>query len=241
MTRTALVTGASRGIGRAVVDRLVDDGVRVFGLYRTPGEAADALEERLARATPAGCAHQCDVSDEKQVVAAVARCVELFGGIDVVVNNAGISDVTPLGEIGREHWDEMLATNVTGPYQVTRAALAHLRPGASIVSITSGLAIVGAPGKTHYAASKAALIGFTKALSREVGRRGIRVNAVAPGIIDTQMSAADLNPQLRARYEGQCALGRIGKPTELAEVVAFLADERSSYVSGQVLLVDGGM
>ncbi|EWM13574.1 SDR family NAD(P)-dependent oxidoreductase [Kutzneria sp. 744] len=241
MTRTALVTGASRGIGKAVVQRLLADGVRVCGLYRTEGEAAELLAKELEAASPKGIALQCDISDEQQVHAAVARCAEEFGGIDVLVNNAGVTTFALLENLERVHWDSLFATNVTGPYLVTRAVLPLMGPGASIVTITSGLGITGAPGKTHYAASKAALIGFTKALSREVGRRDIRVNAIAPGIIETEMSAVGLNPELKARYEGQCALGRIGQSPELAEVVAFLADHRSSYVNGQTLMVDGGM
>ncbi|MEC3974258.1 SDR family NAD(P)-dependent oxidoreductase [Amycolatopsis sp. H20-H5] len=241
MTRTALVTGASRGIGRAVVDRLLADGVRVCGLYRTEGDAARLLAKELDSASPKGLTLRCDVSSEEQVGQAVARCAEEFGGIDILINNAGVATFAMLDNLDLAQWESTFATNVTGPYLVTRAALPHLRPGSSVVTVTSGLGITGAPGKTHYAASKAALIGFTKALSREVGRRGVRVNAVAPGIIETEMSAAGLNPELRARYEGQCALGRIGQPPELAEVVAFLADPRSSYVNGQTLMVDGGM
>ncbi|MFD9893573.1 SDR family NAD(P)-dependent oxidoreductase [Amycolatopsis sp. NPDC059027] len=239
MTRTALVTGASRGIGRAVVDRLLADGVRVCGLYRTEGEAAGLLAKELEAASPKGLALACDVSSPARVRDAVGRCAEEFGGIDILVNNAGVAPFSLLENLEPEQWEATFATNVTGPYLVTRAALPHLRPGGSVVTITSGLGITGAPGKTHYAASKAALIGFTKALSREIGRRDVRVNAIAPGIIETEMSAP--NAELRARYEGQCALGRIGQPSELAEVVAFLADHRSSYVNGQTLMVDGGM
>jgi 3-oxoacyl-[acyl-carrier protein] reductase len=241
MTRTALVTGASRGIGRAVVNRLLADGVRVCGLYRTEGDEARLLAKELDSASPRGLTLRCDVSSEDEVRQAVARCAEEFGGIDVLVNNAGIAPFSMLDNLELAQWESTFATNVTGPYLVTRAALPHLRPGGSVVTVTSGLGITGAPGKTHYAASKAALIGFTKALSREIGGRGIRVNAVAPGIIETEMSAASLDPGLRARYEGQCALGRIGQAPELAEVVAFLADHRSSYVNGQTLMVDGGM
>ncbi|MEU5264151.1 SDR family NAD(P)-dependent oxidoreductase [Amycolatopsis sp. NPDC021455] len=239
MTRTALVTGASRGIGQAVVRRLLADGVRVCGLYRTEGEAAGLLAKELGSASPRGLALPCDVTSAEQVRDAVARCGEEFGGIDVLVNNAGVAPFAMLENLGLQEWEATFATNVTGPYLVTKAALPHLRAGGSVVTITSGLGITGAPGKTHYAASKAALIGFTKALSRELGRRGIRVNAVAPGIVETEMSAP--NAELRKRYEAQCALGRIGQPPELAEVVAFLADHRSSYVNGQTLMVDGGM
>jgi 3-oxoacyl-[acyl-carrier protein] reductase len=235
--KRVVVTGGTRGIGRAVVLAFAANGARVYTCGRTESAAARGLREEL------GAGHTVDVADMADPAACrgfVDRAWETLGGIDVLVNNAGAVSHRTLVEMDDGEWDRILDTNLRGTMAVTRAALPALSDGAAIVHVASAVATVGMVGRTHYTASKAAVVGFNRSLCKEVGPRGIRTNVVAPGIIETDQ-AAGLTPEARKRYEQLAALQRLGTPEDVAGVVLFLASDRSRFVSGQTLVVDGGI
>ena len=236
--RVALVTGSTRGIGRAIVERLAECGAKVAVVGRDQGRADEAA--RAIGGEARGFA--CDVSD----TAAVARLVEdvekAFGTLDILVNNAGLTRDNLLMRIKDDDWDAVLDANLRGAFVAIRAASRGMmkRRWGRIVNIASVVGIIGNKGQANYAASKAGLIGLTKSVAKELSSRNILANAVAPGFIETDMTAA-MTPEARAALGGQIPLERLGTPGDVAGVVAFLASDHAAYITGQVLVVDGGM
>jgi len=238
--KRALVTGGSRGIGRGVALALAQQGVLVAACYQQESEAVSSLAKELEGYHPRNFVVQVDVSDQTSVVQMVENVRQRLGGLDILVNNAGVISHIPLAKMELEQWEQVLATNLTSLYLVTRAALNLLVDGSSIVNIGSAVASVGIPMRTHYTASKAGVVGFSRSLCKEVGARSIRVNVVAPGVIDTHQ-AAGLSPEQRARYASMAALGRLGRAEDIGDVVLFLASDLSRFVSGTTINVDGGI
>ncbi|GIG92065.1 SDR family NAD(P)-dependent oxidoreductase [Plantactinospora endophytica] len=234
--KKALVTGGTRGIGRAVVLGLAAAGADVVTCYRQQSEAVEALTEDLAKTPGDHHVLKADVSRGEDVDRLLAHCQSVYGSLDVLVNNAGAISHVPFGELPRDEWRRVLDTNLTGVFTVTQQALSLLTPRASIVLIGSKAAGVGIPLRAHYTASKAALTGLARSLCKELGPRGLRVNVVAPGIVDT----VELPPEQAAKYSSIISLGRLGRPEEIANVVAFLASDLASYVTGTTINVDGG-
>ncbi|MFC5723491.1 SDR family NAD(P)-dependent oxidoreductase [Streptomyces gamaensis] len=238
--KRVLITGGTRGIGRCTALAFARAGARVITCHRSPGEEAAGLEKEL---TQYGAAHRvvrCDVTSEKDVTRLAAGCRELYGGLDVLVNNVGCDGPVPFGDLEQPEWRRMFDTNVTTAYLVTRAALPLLADGASVINVGSSAALRGRAGGVHYTASKAALIGFTRALCKELGPRGIRVNTVSPGLTETEPGAG-LPPAAVEHITGMTALGRIAQPEDIAGAVLFLAGDTSRYVTGTTLNVDGGI
>ncbi len=239
--KIALVTGAARGIGRAIAVQLAADGADVA----LCDVKADWLEETAAAVRDLGRRAECyamDVADGAAVGAAVARAAADFGRLDILVNNAGITRDGLIMRMKDEAWDEVLAVNLTSVFLTCRRLsrlMANQRKG-SIINISSVVGIMGNGGQTNYAASKAGIIGFSKSLARELASRSVRVNVVAPGFISTSMTDV-LGEQTKEQIKTQIPLGRIGNAEEVARSVAFLASENASYITGQVLAVDGGM
>lgn len=236
--KRALVTGASRGIGRAVALALAAEGARVVAGHRQPGEAAQRLAGELA----AGGGHvvRADVSRADEVRELLRQCAGLLGGLDILVNCAGVLIPQPYAQLSQEVWDEHVAVNLTGAHLVIQQALPLLADGGSIVNISSGLAFAGMPARAAYAAAKAGLTGLTRSLIRELGTRGIRVNVIAPGMVETEMLAAQ-PAEARRRFEAVSALHRVGQTADIAAVTLFLASPLSGFVNGVTLPVDGGV
>jgi 3-oxoacyl-[acyl-carrier protein] reductase len=235
--RVALVTGGSRGIGAAVSRELSRAGARVAVNYRAGQETAESIAAEVG-----GIALQADVADPAQAGALVERAEAELGPLDVLVCNAGITRDTLIVRMSDEEWDEVLDTNLRGVFNVCRAAARGMlkRRNGAIVNMTSVVGLHGNPGQTNYAASKAGIVGFTKALAKELGSRGVRVNAVAPGYITTELTDT-LPDELKQLILGNTALGRLGDPADVAGCVRFLCSDEARFVTGVVLQVDGGL
>ena len=241
--KRALVTGGSRGIGRAVCLALAARGMRVAVNYAGNAAAAEEVVQAcLQQGAPDAFAVQADVSDAEQVRALVAAVSERWGGVDVLVNNAGITRDGLLLRMRESDFDAVLATNLKGAFSCMQAVARPMmkQRWGRIVNLSSVVGLRGNVGQANYAASKAGLIGLTKSAARELAGRGITVNCVAPGFIETDMTAA-LPESVRADLLGQIPLGRLGAAEEVAAAVAFLASPQAAYITGQVLCVDGGM
>ena len=241
MSKTVLITGAARGIGRAIAERLAKDGWRLILNYHHSEDAARTLAAALTDNGADVMLYQADVSDATAAHAMVTDAVQRFDGIDALVNNAGIAQTRLFTDITDEEWRVMQAVHVDGAFNCCKAVLPYMirNHRGSIVNITSVWGLTGASCEVHYSAAKAALIGMTKALAKEVGPSGITVNAVAPGVIQTDM----LRGYTAADLESLCddtPLCRLGTPADVAGVVAFLLSDDASFITGETLRVDGG-
>ena len=242
MSRVALVTGGSRGIGRAIAERLAADGHQVAVNYTANKEAADAAVEAITAAGGTTIAVQGDVGDPEAVAALFETVADQLGPVEILVNNAGITRDDLILRMGLEAWDDVIETNLRSVYLATKTALRGMLRAkwGRVISISSVSGIAGNPGQANYAASKAGIIGFTKSVAREVGSRGITVNAVAPGFIETDMTEA-LGEEINEAVTERIALGRLGQPEEVAAAVGYLSSDEAAYVTGHTLVVDGGI
>ncbi|HET7563143.1 MAG TPA: 3-oxoacyl-ACP reductase FabG [Rhodanobacteraceae bacterium] len=235
----ALVTGASRGIGAAIADELAAQGAKVVGTA-TSDAGARAIGDRLA--AHGGEGRVVNVTDGAAVEALIDGVIKDHGKLSILVNNAGITRDQLLMRMKDEDWQAILDTNLTSVYRTSKAVLRTMMKArhGRIVNIASVVGVTGNPGQTNYAAAKAGIIAFSKSLAREIGSRGITVNVVAPGFIDTDMTRA-LNDEQRKALEAGIALGRLGEPADIARAVAFLASPAANYITGETLHVNGGM
>ena len=239
--KACLVTGGSRGIGRAIALELGRRGASVAVGYAHNEAAAEEVAAEIAKSGGQSFAFRCDVQDPDLVGPAVAKVVDSFGKIDVLVNNAGITRDRSLAKMSQEEWDAVLQTNLTSVFNLTARVLPHMVQAGygRIVNISSVIGLHGNFGQANYAAAKAGIIGFTKAAALEVARKGVTVNAIAPGFIETEMIAA-MPDEVRARILEKIPMGRFGRPEEIAQVVAFLVSS-GDYITGQVIAIDGGL
>ena len=237
--KIALVTGASRGIGAAIADTLAQAGATVIGTA-TSESGASAIAQRLAQWH--GTGRTLNAAAPGSVEELIASVEKEFGKLDILVNNAGITRDNLLMRMKEEEWDEIMTVNLKSVYRASKAVLRGMmkQRAGRIITITSVVGTMGNAGQTNYAAAKAALQGFSKSLAREVGSRGITVNCVAPGFIDTDMTRA-LPEETRQAFEAQTALGCFGTPQDIADAVLFLASDQARYITGQTLHVNGGM
>lgn len=237
----AFVTGASRGIGRAIAEGLGSQGATVVGTATTQA-GADAISERLAAAGIEGSGLMLNVADQESVDAGMKFIKDNFGAPTILVNNAGITRDNLLMRMKEDEWQSIIDTDLTSVYRLSKACLRGMMKarGGRIISITSVVGVTGNPGQANYCAAKAGMIGFTKSLAREIGGRGITVNAVAPGFIDTDMTKELPDDQRNALVAG-IPLARLGTPDEIANAVVFLASPGAAYITGETLHVNGGM
>lgn len=236
--RVALVTGGSRGIGLAIATTLRAAGARVAILGRDGARAEDAARTLGEDVVPV----TADIADGSQVTAAVGTVEQALGPVDILVNNAGLTKDGLLARMTGDDWDLVLNANLKGAFQMTKAVTRGMmkRRWGRVINIASVVGLIGNAGQVNYAASKAGLIGLTKSVARELASRNVLVNAVAPGFIDTDMTRA-LSDQQRAALMAQIPLGRLGQDTDVARAVLFLASDHADYITGQVIVVDGGM
>lgn len=234
--KTVLVTGGSRGIGAAMVEKFAASGYRVIINYNSSKEAAESLASRIGAA-----ALRADVGSPEEVGAMFEQINSRFGGVDVLVNNAGISKISLMTDCSESEWQRIINVNLGGAYRVTKAALGYMinRKDGCIINISSMWGVSGASCEAAYSASKAGLIGLTKALAKELGPSGIRVNAIAPGLIDTDMNM-ELDAETRRGLIGETPLMRIGTPEDVAGLACFLAGGGGAFITGQVFGVNGG-
>jgi 3-oxoacyl-[acyl-carrier protein] reductase len=242
MSRVALVTGGSRGIGRAVAEHLAGRGDAVAVNYAKNQDAADEVVAAIEGLGGTAMSVQADVGDADSVTAMLEKVTSGLGPVAILVNNAGITRDGLLLRMGTDQWDDVIETNLRSVYLCTRAALRPMLRArwGRVVSLSSVSGISGNPGQANYAASKAAVIGFTRSVAREVGSRGITVNAVAPGFIKTDMTEA-LGDGVAEAAVDRIASGRLGRPQEVASAVGYLASDEAAYITGQTLVVDGGL
>ena len=240
--KIALVTGAGRGIGRAIAETLAAQGAYVYLNYHGSKEAAEQAVVQIVQNGGRAEAVQCNVADFQACGEMIAQVVKKSGRLDILVNNAGITKDGLLMKMSEEDYDQVLDINLKGTFHTIRHASRYLLKQRSgrIINITSVSGVLGNAGQANYSASKAGVIGLTKSAARELASRGICVNAVAPGYVETDMTQA-LSGQVKAQMLSQIPLGRAASPQEIADVVLFLASEQSAYMTGQVLCVDGGM
>lgn len=241
MEKVAVVTGGSRGIGRAVALALAGAGLDIIINYASREEEAGAVVEEIKALGRRGEAVQGDVSSSGQGEKIIKHCLAKFGKIDILVNNAGVTRDSLVLRMKEEDWDKVININLKGTYNCTRAALRPMLKARTgrVINLASVVGLTGNPGQANYAAAKAGVIGFTRSVAREVASRGITVNAVAPGFIETDMTAK-LAGDTRREYLKQVPLGRFGEPRDVAAAVRFLALD-AGYMTGQVLVVDGGL
>ena len=240
--KIALVTGGSRGIGRAVAIELAKEGATVAINYAGNKAAAEEVQSIITEMGGKAMIIQADVSDEKSATQMVEEVITQLGGVDILVNNAGITRDGLFIRMKEEDWNAVINTNLTGIFNCTKVAAKYMMKKRSgrIINMSSVSGIMGNAGQTNYAAAKAGVIGFTKSLAREMASRGITVNAVAPGFIATDMTAA-MPEKAQEHVLTSIPLGKMGKPEDIANAVLFLASDKASYITGQVIHVDGGM
>lgn len=240
-SKTALVTGGSRGIGRAIALRLASEGAQVVVTARTQ-ESAEKTVREIQGLGGTGKAMAVDVTSRSAVEAMIKATVEAFGGLDILVNNAGITRDNIVMRMSEEEWHDVLGTNLTGIFNTIRAAsrvMMKQRAG-KIINLASVVAEIGNKGQANYCAAKAGVIGLTKTVARELASRNVQVNAIAPGFIETDMTAV-LPEAVKQELQQSIPLGRIGKPEDVAALAAFLASSEADYITGQVFNVDGGL
>lgn len=240
--KVAIITGANRGIGQAIAVEFAKQGAKVVLVARN----SDNLKETVALITETGSENyvltQANVTIGDEVAACVKKALDTYGRVDILVNNAGVTRDNLLALMSEQEWDDVLLTNLKSVFLFTKAVTRPMikqRIG-SIINITSVVGVTGNAGQSNYAASKAGMIGFTKSVAKELAKRNIRVNAIAPGFIQTRMTG-QLGDEQKQQVLGHIALGRFGEPKEIADVAVFLASESSKYMTGQTLVVDGGL
>lgn len=240
--KVVLITGASRGIGKAIAEACVQQGATVAFTYISSDEKAKALENELSANGGVAKGFKSDAGNFDAAQVLVDQVVETFGTVDVLVNNAGITRDTLLMRMSEEQWDEVMATNLKSAFNLTKAVIKPMLKAkkGSIINMSSVVGVSGNAGQSNYAASKAGLIGFTKSVAQELGSRNIRCNAIAPGFIETEMTAA-LDEKVVQDWRNSIPLKRGGSPEDVANTTVFLASEMSAYVTGQTIHVCGGM
>ncbi|EOA9326968.1 3-oxoacyl-[acyl-carrier-protein] reductase [Staphylococcus aureus] len=242
MTKSALVTGASRGIGRSIALQLAEEGYNVAVNYAGSKEKAEAVVEEIKAKGVDSFAIQANVADADEVKAMIKEVVSQFGSLDVLVNNAGITRDNLLMRMKEQEWDDVIDTNLKGVFNCIQKATPQMlrQCSGAIINLSSVVGAVGNPGQANYVATKAGVIGLTKSAARELASRGITVNAVAPGFIVSDMTDA-LSDELKEQMLTQIPLARFGQDTDIANTVAFLASDKAKYITGQTIHVNGGM
>jgi 3-oxoacyl-[acyl-carrier protein] reductase len=240
--KVALVTGASRGLGRAVAERFAAGGVRVAVVYRARADAAQQVVDGIQSVGGEARAFQADVRSSSAVQEMVRQVLEAWDVVDILVNNAGIARDGLLARMSEEDWHDVIETHLTGAYLCSKAVLRGMmrRRWGRIINVSSLAGLAGNAGQCNYAAAKAGLIGFTRSLAKEVGARNITVNAVAPGFIETDMTAG-LAEAWKQEALKMTPVGRFGEPEEVAAMVAYLASDAAAFITGQVISIDGGL
>jgi 3-oxoacyl-[acyl-carrier protein] reductase len=240
--KVVLITGASRGIGKSIAEECVKQGAKVAFTYISSDEKARALEAELSANGGVAKGFKSDAGDFQQAQDLVDQVVEAFGTVDVLVNNAGITRDTLMMRMTEEQWDEVINTNLKSAFNLTKAVIRPMlkAKSGSIINMSSVVGVSGNAGQANYAASKAGLIGFTKSVAQELGSRNIRCNAIAPGFIETEMTAA-LDEKVVQEWRNQIPLKRGGSPKDVADATVFLASDMSAYITGQTIHVCGGM
>lgn len=240
--KVALVTGASRGIGKAIACKLAREGAKVIINYNGSKEKAEAVKSEIEAAGGQAEVYQCDVSDYTACETFIQTVIKEEGSLDILVNNAGITKDGLLMKMSEEDFDKVLDTNLKGAFNTIRFASRQMlrQKGGRIINMSSVVGVSGNAGQANYAASKAGVIGLTKAAARELASRGITVNAIAPGFIETEMTEV-LSEKVKEAAKAQIPFGTFGQPKDIAKTAAFLASDDARYITGQVICVDGGM